>query len=409
MNERKKFWLFVTLALVFLRFTLLFPFRQCMYSRFLNPLPLLLLGLFLLHHFWQKGLPQWNRFKIILLGVNLFVVLTVFIQMATGISLWYVLIPRLSSILYVFFFPLALVLMNFKTQDCLQLIRKLSFVVIWVGGMIALVSSILIYGLGVSPYAIMQWGFPQDLAALYGSSYKFDGHIRMLGLLFNLEHSEIAVAATTVFLLAQELASQKRSKKFVCATIIFGALTFPLYSSITACLVGAGSIMLTIFFLAPKKWKLYASLIMPFFILFFFYLNPDVWGKLEHYVKRWFLFVPQFVPNIRGCFTTNFLWAPFRDAGYNLHCSFKEIHSLSYIPEFGLIPVLPWFVLLFSPLAFLWRWKKIPRAHLPALFMMICYLGGAIHYSGVENWGNNYLFILAALVLLRGEAPVQNQ
>jgi len=396
MIVKKNFLIFI-ISLVFLRFVLLFPFRLCAYSRFLNPLPILFVCVLVFTHFKKIKI---DRIKIMFLILNFLVIFITAVQISSNISFWLVLLPRLSSVLYVMVFPLALLLLDWKSEDYLFVIRKLCYVMIWVGGSVAIINSILIYGFKISTFTIICWGFPIDLVKSYGSSYKFDGQIRMLGFLFNLEHSQLAVASATVFLLSEYLLNKKSCHKNLFITVIFGMITFPFYSSIIVNIVGYSTLLLCIYLFSQRRTKIITTIFFPFILTLSMYVNHISWGKLDYYLRKWQYFVSLFIPNFSGCYTKNFFWAPFRDAGYNGMCSFSEIHSLSYIPEFGLIPMLPWLLVLFSPLYFFSQYKKLPRSVLPSLLMMICYLGGAIHYSGVENWGNNYVFLLGLLSIL---------
>src|SRR5690606_23855362 len=128
------------------RFILFSPLRLGVWARVFNPLPLAAVGVLLMLKIMREKKVSWNPlatvFSFLFISAGIISLSQI---LFTEIPFRHVLLPRLSSVQVILFFPLCLALLEFSAQECFRLLQKLSFFIIWGGGLFAITSFFLTY------------------------------------------------------------------------------------------------------------------------------------------------------------------------------------------------------------------------------------------------------------------------
>lgn len=109
-----------------------------------------------------------------------------------------------------------------------------------------------------------------------------------------------------------------------------------------------------------------------------------------------------YMPSLSNCQPLKVITGVSGDmsSGLNRACHPGEFHFLFFALNFGMMTTLGWYVMFFSPLyIFIKVGKK--ACHWPEFFYYLAFLLPVSHYSGVEIWGNNYLFGIVFVLILR--------
>jgi len=126
-----------------------------------------------------------------------------------------------------------------------------------------------------------------------------------------------------------------------------------------------------------------------------FLLSPTKERIVAYVAKEWNWSRYSFV--IKDCKWQQFIIS--YDAA-STNCSANEFHFFHPLFSYGIITYLGWIVLVFSPLVLLPSVLKKGREFFPEIFLCLAFIGSIVHYSGVEAWGNNYLYMICVYFLV---------
>lgn len=126
------------------------------------------------------------------------------------------------------------------------------------------------------------------------------------------------------------------------------------------------------------------------FVSYFFPHHDEINGA----VREWPM-------HFSGCSSLELLTGLPHAATLSPDCNPGEFHGFCMIFQTGLLSMLPWFVFLLSPVVLFVMRKEIRKNSIPLMAGVFAFLFPLLHYSGVEMWGNNYLYGMLVALLFK--------
>ena len=177
-----------------------------------------------------------------------------------------------------------------------------------------------------------------------------------------------------------------KNKKFSILNTILMVLSLFVVDSITLTLVFVIGLTL-------KFWDYLFRKPLLIIVLVFSFLNLFIHTSTFDRILAYYFFeldLKHFLPRVGGCSFSNFLIG----AGKSEVCQAKEFHTYAYFFKYGLIPTISWYILFPLNLIF-FIVKKFKKEKLNNLiYFNIILIVATVHYSGLESWAANYMFVL---------------
>ncbi len=390
-------------ALVYLRIPLAASLEFHALRRYLIILPVLLsfalIGLALARH---KKIKTSILTKIFLVNFILTSIYCTILIYSLNYSLIYDILPILAPVILCFFPLIAIDQYEKDPFDLFELFEKVALLAIWVGffwfavqGLSKIEADRLAEFL--VPFKAQLEAYPNS--ALYSH--------RRVGFLFRLEPSALAMLASTVLIYGRLLseASRKTSHKYFYFLSAFIGLVGILFStSLTLLAATLGMLGLTtIFVLRRHRIKIILAASLAFIALLLLYSRilcsfiPRILYYIDNYGKYSSKFFFEFDCNFQSFFMR---FEPV-DTLTN-KCIANEMLFFDTLSIHGLLNVMTWFI--FAGVAIylaIWSVLTMRRNLIPLSFFAFSFMIPAFHMSGVENWGNNYIFVLATYTLFK--------
>ncbi len=397
-----RIWTFCFL-LVYMRIPLAQGLHMYSLRRYLIILPIFL-SLVMIALAWIQNrrfktswLTQLSLFNLIVCAAY-----SVYLIKGLDYSLSAHLLPTLGPVILCFFPLLAIEQYRIDLKDFADLFRKISIAVIWIGFFWFAIQ-------GLSRIEADRLG-----EMLIPLKAQFDAYPnssifshRRVGFLLRLEPSALAMMAGTVFLYGYFLLNSqlpKKEKAFYVLTILVGF--FGIFYSSSLTMLGATSgLLIALTFLVQKKNRLRIISISSGLLLISLFVFqsalcsflPRVVYYLEHLQK----YLDRFYLRLDCSFSAFLMRFEIPDSLSN-KCIANEVLYFDSISNYGLIPVLAWtFFALLTVFLFFRVLFRRQNSLFPLAFLTLSFLIPAWHMSGVEGWGNNYIFVLAVYCLVQ--------
>lgn len=340
--------------------------------------------------------------------VLLFVVFTIVVGIIYSliINLFYselslVKILRDFSTFHLFLiFPFFLINLRLEKDDYRYIIDNIASVVLNVGGLL-----IIFEGLGY----YLGWFTPEDTRNfLSGSLYSLrTNEYRPLGILADAAASGTLLAACTAYYFVQKILYLKIGSKHIqrlkyrWSTIIIGIISVFVSGSLTAIFILIVTILLSIliYYKSPLKLFYISIAAILFFVCFRFSPAFDIYNYLLNYLHDTDKYTQIFLPTLS--------WDNFPYWGYHPSPNFNtgEFHFFDYAVKYGFLIFIPCFILIFFPLLKMIRLFPTSSQDKAPMILCLVFLLAIAHYSGLERWGNNYLYTLAVIMLFKKDTP----
>ena len=302
----------------------------------------------------------------------------------------------LSTVLaagFYFFFNFQLKSKN----DWINWFDRISSGVIIGGGIIFIISSLVLRtggGTNANDYYIA----PELVSFFLYPSLPSHLSQRTLGFLISLESSGVAILSCTLFKISKFALLGRGKNVPSVLMILFGIVSTLLSTSLTLSL-GLFSGIVLVFFLMNIKTQVKVLVGTAFgaFVSLVVLVNYFLQGEYSIASRALIYFVN---PKLLGefwIFTGPKNWSELL---FNLEF-FKGVPSQMILgvfnvvfvrlEGFGIFPTFIWYALLILPFLLLIRLKSFDEHQKVALLAFYGFAFGALHYSGAEVWGNNYL------------------
>ena len=313
---------------------------------------------------------------------------------------------ELSSTTIFLLFPLLLDL-NFQKDELILFIEKLLTVLI-------IISFILIFGefvlLKLNIFNVMQ-------IHTWLKNSETTGVIRINTFMGQGAVSGVGSAAGAVYFTFQLLNEFFETKKLnfrILILIILALMTLCFCDSFTLFLAYGGAIFLMLWqfnkvisFKRYFKGRLLIELFVTAFIFYSFVRILLIYSGLrERFIA--YVYMGQlkpallnYLPVFNNCHFSS--WFSLISTGQNSSCTPGEFHGLFLLFRYGIFLQLAWIFFYFYPLFFI-RFKKMDMKYYNGCFYaLVAILITAIHYSGAEIWGNNYLLGSLMVVFMKNK------
>jgi hypothetical protein len=343
-------------------------------------------------------------FNLILCGLY-----AIYLVVAVNYHISFDLLPTLAPMILCSIPLLAIEQYDVETSGFVKLFEKVSIFVIWIGFF-----WFALQGLSrVDADRLSDFLLPlKAQLETYPNSTAFSH--RRIGFLMRLEPSALAMMAGAIFLFGNMLQRKFESyglKAFHALTVGVGLLGI-LYSSSLTMLAATVAMLAAMTFLILRKHRMkivavsavgllavlviFKSTLCSFLPRVIYYIN-----NFQKYSARFYLKM--------DCNFQSFLMRFEPPGTLTNRCYANEVLFFDPVANYGLIPVLAWFV--FAGLA-VYLFVRVVRRHqrplIPLAAFAFSFLIPAWHMSGVENWGNNYIFILAVFFLYQAKDQPQS-
>lgn len=356
-----------------------------------------------LFYFLKAGrIKSFDKYPVLLiiiftiaLGINYSLILNIFYS-----DLPLTKILRVFSIFHFFLiFPFFLVNLRLEKQDYRYIIDKIVSVVLNIGGLL-----IIFEGLGY----YLGWFTPEDTRNFLSGGIYFlrTDEYRPIGILANASASGILLAACTAYYFVQKILYLKIGSKHIqrlkyrWSTIIIGIISVFVSGSLTAIFILIVTILLSIliYYKSPLKLFYVSIAAILFFVCFRFFPTFDVYNYFLNYLHQADKYIPIFLPALS--------WDNFHYWGYHSSPNFNtgEFHFFDYAVKYGFLIFLPCFILIFFPLLKMIRLFPTSNQDKAPMILCLVFLLAIAHYSGLERWGNNYLYTLAVIMLFKKDS-----
>lgn len=297
-------------------------------------------------------------------------------------------------------FPLLLLILPFKENDYRRILDTVVTVVINVGGPLIIFEA-LGYALGWFTY-MDTYDFIGGIE-IYGLRQK--GGVKPLGILGDSAASGILYAASTVYCLIRRIslrdrhiANDQNPTNFSWATIIIGMGAVLSAASLTPILSMGLVMFYGIYKYGNRQLKLLyiIGLGILLFVGIMYFPLFDIVEYFMNYVRNRDVFIPIFLPKVS--------WNDFHLWGYyteNADSNIGEFHFFLPMFKYGVLFFIPCILLMLFPLTKLFRLLPTRGQDRAPLLLCLVFLLAIVHYSGLERWGNNYIYALAAFMLFK--------
>jgi hypothetical protein len=326
----------------------------------------------------------------------------VYATQTLGFSMIYDFLPTLGPVLLAFFPILALEQFEIDPKDLLPVFEKVSLVVIWIGFFwFALqgfsnieadrLSTMLV------PLNVQMETYPDSTVFSH----------RRVGFLLRMEPSALAVMVGAVYiygLLLTQLGLSRARRILYSVSVIVGLWAILYSTSLTLMLASVGiMVFMTFYLLRRNRMKILGGSFIAFALILLLFKNTicSFLPRIIYYIEHSEKYLNKFYVDLNCSLPAFFMRFEPKESLAN-KCVANEMLFFNSLSSYGLLNVITWYV--FTGLClylFVWSiWKK--KYHLvPLSAAAAAFLTPALHMSGVENWGNNYLYLLAIYCLYR--------
>ncbi len=290
-------------------------------------------------------------------------------------------------------FPLLLLRLPLNKDDYRGILDTVAFVVLSVGGLLMFFEA---FG-----YFLEVITFEQTYNFIGAEAYKLRETVhRPLGLLGDCSSSGILLSACTVYYFVQKISlPNSRSLSYNKIKYSWTPIIIGFFATILAAALMPILIMLIVMLYATFKYTkvnhivAYILFLTVFTFLVLRYAPQNPYEYLMGYIEN--------IPDVASIYLPSLSWAefPFFEYNKNLEMNAGEFHFFNIMVTYGFLPFIPWMLFIISPLAKILR--LIPVWYQDRAPMMLClvFLLAILHYSGLERWGSNYVYILALCML----------
>jgi len=396
----------IAIGIVLFRFIITGVTHSYSYSRLLIPLPLLVAVFLCVRIYFplnRKHLPGKIE-KIILVSILLTSIYWSSIFIKSNAIEYSVLLEALSTE-FLMFFLLYLIRSNLDVHSIYKTVGMLSYFIIWIGSALFIITPFF-----MDANEMINFLYPISHQLAMGSSYVMP-RIRRAGFLLTLVPSAVAISAATIFFITDTLnqkLSADRPSTFRVVSILLGSLGVLMSTSFTTITGLFFSLFILLLFTSHKKISKRSKFFMVVGSIFFTRLatllppGEQLVTRMKTYIDAPSSLFNAYIPKLE-CSMSSLIWNNHPLSSVVSSCSFGELHVFSRIPEVGLVPELGWLFSLLIPAYFLTQYKGLsPRKRAICMFTF-AFTFSALHYSGAEAWGNNYLYLFALAALLKTE------
>lgn len=90
---------------------------------------------------------------------------------------------------------------------------------------------------------------------------------------------------------------------------------------------------------------------------------------------------------------------------FNISCNSNEVHSLYYLIKFGILPTVCWYLAFIMSVFYIVK-AELNKRNARLLYFNLVFVLSAIHYSGAESWGINFIFVMILYLANSKQKPV---
>lgn len=304
--------------------------------------------------------------------------------------------PFLFSTVFSSIFIFFIVCLSWRATDWVTILNKVSSVVILGGGGVFIISTIL-FRKGVG-YSIDDYIAPELISVFLYPNVITHPSQRTVGFLISLESSGLAILVCTLLKTASFTFLKPRRNISALLNIMIGCVSTFLSTSLTltlGLLCGVGVIFfLSDFRLKYKVWLSLGSVLTMFcMVLLGYYLQ----GPFSVFGRAWYYFLHPKTLSEFWWFSAPASWVEliinfdgFRGIPSKMVVGMFNIVFVR-LEMFGILPTLIWYSILFLPLFLFFKIRKMSSEQKVLFMGYFGFAFGALHYSGAESWGNNYL------------------
>lgn len=394
----------VAVALVLFRFVISAAFGIQAYVRYYLPLPVMAAAIVFLLDLKKYGV-RASKFTWVECATGFFLVLSsiYWVQIYfTSRDLFLGLFTKSFSTQFVLIFSMLLLRTAIRVEDIYHLIRILSYGIIWISAGFFIVLPFFYYANDIVNFILP---FPEQMAL--GSVFS---SMRRAGFLIRLEPSACALLAATILLIF-EIFSLKLNElpksKVLVVTALVGIIGTIFSTSFTA-IAGFVVLIFMAYYFSKKEKKIsfsYLGVITLILVVFLVGATQvrtgiQLFTRLLEYIASPGVLLEGYRPDF-GCSVQTLIWNLDPIFLKRVPCTFREWHVLARVANHGLLPNLGFLFWLFLPIYFLFQIKRFDGVFRGLVFFCFAFTFCAIHYSGAEAWGNNYLFLLAMVGVVK--------
>lgn len=388
------------------RYLILTPLNLNIYARFTHLLAFLFLFLLTAINYSQKNLIENKLTKKVAIVCFFAWLLPLVNFLFFNYSLFLDIIPNFSSTHFSLIF-IPLLLLNYNQEEIKKLLHIFTLFVCIVGPAYFFIFYFVIYHLDYPAAELLQNFMGINAANLYGESYQLNtDNIRQIGYLMLHDRSGAGLTASfyyQFYFLMKNLKEKKISALKATLFSVYCILGIIYSTSLTVVVASFVIFFLVTFYHFGINWVfLFANIINISISLFIAFFNKGIWGRVANVYRVKEFYVQSFLPGPSGCIPKYLVWRPHsKDAITNLGapCFFNEIFAFWPIVKYGLIPMIPWYIIFLSPLKYTFHLKKLNDTQLASLFLIWSFWICGLHFSGAEFWGNNFTFFLAWILI----------
>ena len=363
-------------------------------AKFTLPLPIIITLSFFL---FRMRIKKVGKYPILL-----FILFTIMVGVLYGLFLYWFysevsavsIIQALSIAHFFLLFPFLLINLPLEKDDFRYIIDRIAYVVIMIGGSVTIIEWIGIHS---------GWLTYQDVYNFVGGDFyglRSDS-FRPIGILADHAASSILLVACTTYYSVQKLSYGKIRMKHIRRygykwhPIIVGSISVFISGVLTSSLIFIfveGFIILRY----AKSYDKIVLIVIGGFTLFLLLAIGNVGERIQFYWEFKDKYLPFFIPQF-----SSWSWEHFPFLGYykNSYFSTGEFHFFDYMVEFGFLPFIPWIILVCLPLYKAACPSSIEIIDRAPMALCLVFLLSIAHYSGLEWWGNNYVYWLAVMML----------
>jgi hypothetical protein len=320
-----------------------------------------------------------------------------------GLSFNYDLLPTMGPIVLCFFPILAIEQFDLNIEELSPIFEKISLVVIW-GGFFWFALQGFSH-IDADRLSGMLLPLKYQLEAYPNST--FYSH-RRIGFLLRLEPSALAIMAGSVYIYCLcfiKKFSSPALKAFYLISSFFGLFGIVLSTSLSLLIVSPILFaIVTLIFLKKYRVRIIISAvsILTASVVLVKSTFCSFMPRILLYSSHFNLFFNKMFAFRADCSITGFFMRFEPKENVVNKCEAKEMVFYTTFSNYGLLPLLAWHVFTFTALYMLfWIFRHNRKDMLPLGLFAFCCLVPAFHMSGVETWGNNYMFVLAVFCLFQ--------
>ncbi len=393
----------------YLRYLILTPLSLNLYARFFHLMPFIFLSVLTFKNYKSQTLNLKRKPVAIFTFIVFLYALTVILAQTLffGFPLFSKVIPDFAST-HISLFLIPLLIINFTSRQLSYVLDKLTLITCIVGTAYFFVFYFVIYHIGVPTYELLTMFMGKEASALYGDTYTLmKNNVRQIGHLLIHDRSGAGLCASLsyqFYLFSENIKNGNKPSK-VFFFLIFITFTGVIFSTSLTSTLASWFVLSLICFIQFKN-KIYAFLLSVISIIYgvgVSRLFKGIWDRVHIvFFKSSSYYRKAFMPGSFGCTPEYIIWRPNTpDAIANIGkpCYFNEIFALFPIVKFGIVPMLPWFIIFMSPALKVFKFWKLRSEQIASLALVISFWICGLHFSGAEFWGNNILFFISWVLL----------